>query len=98
MEVAGERYPQNRASNTSQREEHNFDWRGVLSSQTERRRIGVVEFVYHLVKRAVVQSSVEPIVPGILHDEEDGDVESHLAERGEGDTVVHAEVGCDGVE
>ena len=58
----------------------------------------MVKLVDHPVKRAVVQSPVEPVVPCILHDKEDGDVESHLAERRERNAEVHAEIGGNRVE
>lgn len=98
VEITGDGDPENGTSDGSQGEKHNLDRRSVLSGQTERRRVGVVELVDHLVKGAVVQSSVEPVMPGVLEDEENSDVEGHLAKRGEGDAEFHAEVGRDGVE
>lgn len=51
-----------------------------------------------LVEGTVVQSTVEPVVPSILHHEANSDLESHLPHRRERHAVVHAEVGSDGVE
>jgi len=58
----------------------------------------VVELVDGLVKRPVVQRAVKKVMPGVLHDEEDDDLESHGRPLGERDTVVHAEEGRDRVE
>ena len=41
---------------------------------------------------------MEPVVPSVLHDEENGDVHGHLPKRREGDSVLHAEVGRYGME
>lgn len=57
-----------------------------------------MHLVNSLVERAVVKSSVEPVVPGILHDEEDGNLDSHLKGRGERHSVIHTKVSGNGVE
>lgn len=41
---------------------------------------------------------MRPVMPGVLEDEEDGDVEGDLGERGEGDPRRHAEIHGHGVE
>ena len=51
-----------------------------------------------LVERTVVQAAVEPVVPGILHGEDDGDLYSHFPQRRERNAVVHTKVCGDGVE
>lgn len=98
MKVAGQRNPEDRAANSSNGEQHNLDGRGIFSSETERRRVGVVQLVDVLVKRAVVKGAVEPVVPGILHDEENGDLVGHLEPRWKGHTVVHTEKSGNRVE
>lgn len=98
MEISGQRNPDDGSSDRSKGEKHNLNGRGVLGGQTERSGVGMVQLVDHLVKRAVMQSPVEPVMPGILHDEEKGNMEGHLANRREGDAEAHAEVGRDGVE
>lgn len=45
-----------------------------------------------------MQSPVEPVVPRVFHDEEDGNLQGHCLDLGEGNTEVHTEVGGDGVE
>ena len=98
MEVLGEGDPENRGSYGTDTEKHDLNRGGVLGGETKGRAVGVVNLVDSLVERAVVKRAVEPVVPGILHDEEDADVEGHLPERREGHAIVEAEVGGDGVE
>ena len=52
----------------------------------------MVELVDRLVQRAVVKRAVKPVVPSILHDEEDGDVEDDLPQGRERGAVVQAEL------
>lgn len=98
MEVLGNGNPEDGGSYSTDTEEHDLNGRSVLGGKTEGSAVGVVNLVDGLVKRAVVKRAVEPVVPGILHDEEDADVEGHLPERREGHAIVEAEVGGDGVE
>lgn len=58
----------------------------------------MVHLVDSLVQRPVVQASMEPVVPSILHNKKDGNLNGHLQEGGEWHTVVHAEVGGNGME
>lgn len=98
VQVTGKGDPEDGAAYGSNGQQHNFNWRGVLGGKTKRSRVGVVQLVDVLVERAVVQSAVEPVVPGVFHDEEDGDLVGHLEPGREGDTVVHAKVHGNGVE
>lgn len=98
VELASDGKEDDRAADNTNSEEGGFDGRSVLSGETERSRVGVVHLVNSLVQRTVVQSTVEPVVPGIFHDEAENDLESHLPHRRERHTVVHTEVGSDGVE
>lgn len=45
-----------------------------------------------LVQGTIVESTVSPVVPGILKHEEDGNLVSHLVERGKGDAGAETEV------
>lgn len=45
-----------------------------------------------------MQTAVEPVMPSILHDKAKGNLNSHGPNRGEGEAVVHTEIGSDGVE
>lgn len=98
VEVTDDRDPDDRNSNNSKAEEHSLDRGRILGSEAEGSAVRVVELVDVLIERSVVKRSVEPVMPGILEDEEDGDLESHGRQLGERDTIVHAEVGGDGVE
>jgi hypothetical protein len=98
VELTSDGEDDKRASNDTDSEEGGLDGRSVLSGQTERSRVGVVHLVDSLVQRTVVQSAVEPVMPSILHDEADGDLESHLPGGREGHTVIQTEVGSNGVE
>lgn len=98
VELASDLEEDDGAAHDTNAEEGGFDGGGVLSGETEGGGVGVVHLVDSLVERAVVQGAVEPVVPGILHDKADGDLEGHLPGGREGHVVVHAEVGGDGVE
>lgn len=98
MQVASQRDPENRATDSSNGEQHNLDRRSVFSSEAEWRRICVMQLVDVLVKWAIVQSAVEPVVPGILHDEEHSDLVGHLEQRREGHAIVHTEISSDRVK
>lgn len=58
----------------------------------------MVDLVDVLVERSPVESTVRPVVPGVLHDKEYGDLECHLGPRGERNAGVHAEIFTHGVE
>lgn len=98
VELAGDGEDQDGRSDDTDSKQTRLNGRGVLSSQAERSRVQVVHLVDAPVQRAVVKSAVEPVVPGVLHDEEEGNLPSHGEDRGEWNAVVHAEVGGNGVE
>lgn len=98
VQVARDADPDDGAADDAEAQEHDLDWGGVLSSQAEGGAVRVVQLVDRLVQRAVVQSAVEPVVPGILHDEEGEDLVGHLPPRREREAVLQAEEGGDGVE
>ena len=54
----------------------------------------MVEFVDLLVERWCVQGSVEPVVPRVFEDEEDGDLVGHGQEGGERHRRRQAAVLC----
>lgn len=98
VELASNEQEKNGSADNADTEESSLDGRGVLGSKTERSRVGVMHLVDSLVERAVVKTAVEPVVPGILQDEADGDLKSHLPDGREDGAVVHAEVGSNGME
>lgn len=58
----------------------------------------MVHFVDSLVERAVVQRSMKPVVPGILEDEKDSDLGSHLPGRRKWHVPTHTDPRRKGVE
>ena len=58
----------------------------------------MVEFVDLLVQGWGVQGAVEPVMPGVFEDEEDGDLVGHCEEGGEWDGGAEAAVLGKGVE
>lgn len=99
VEILGDGAPDDGASYGTETEDHDFDRRGVLSSQTEGRRVLVVNLVDVLVKeRAGVHETVSPVVPRVLHHEEDGDLVGHLVEGRKRDVGFETEVLAHGVE
>lgn len=98
VKLAGGEDPNDGGAHNAETKEHNLNWGRVLSGKTEGSAVGVVELVNRLVERAVVQSAVEPVMPGILNDEENDDLIRHIPPGGERNAVVHAEVSRDRVE
>ena len=98
VQMSGYQDPQDGNANSARAEKHDFDRRRVLGGQTEGRRVGVVELVDVLVQRAPVQRAVEPVVPRILKDEEDADVEADGRPGRERNAGLHATVFRHGVE
>ena len=67
-----------------------------LSQDLKRRAAHLVNV---LVEGTVVEQSVRPVMPGVLDEEEDGDLEGDLLPGGEGDFErLHADGGGHGVE
>ena len=98
VQVAGDGAPGDGAEDRAGAEDHDFDGGGVLGGEAEGGGVVVVDLVDGAVERAPVHGAVGPVVPGVLDDEEDGDVHGHLPERGEGHARVHAEEDGHGVE
>lgn len=72
--------------------------RRVFCSHAKRRRILVMYLVDVLVEGAPVQSTVRPVVPGILHNEEECKLPCHGEQRREGYASTQAEELCHGME
>ncbi len=51
----------------------------------------MVDLVNGAVERAPVHGAMGPVMPGVLKDEEDGDVHQHLCERWKRNAGCHAE-------
>lgn len=98
VEIAGESTPHNGAANSSESEEHDFDWGSVFCSQAEGSGVLVMDLVDGFVERTPVKSAVKEVVPGIFHNEKDCDLVCHRPEGREGDRGSETEVLSHGVE
>lgn len=83
VEVPGECAPEDRAADSSEPEDHDFDRGGVFSSHSEGSRVLVMDFVDAFVERRPVECAMGEVVPGVFHDEEDGDLVGHGPQGGE---------------
>ena len=92
VELTSNQNPDDRYKNRAKTENHDFNGRCVLGSQSEWSRVLVVDLVDIPVKRAPVHCAMHPVMPSILKNEEDGDVESHGLPAWEWDTCVHAAI------
>jgi hypothetical protein len=93
VEVLGDGTPEDGAADGSEAQDHDFNGRGVLGGDAEGSRVLVVNLVDVLVQeRACVHEAMRPVVPGIFHDEENGDLVGHLEERRERNRCREAEV------
>jgi hypothetical protein len=99
VEILGDGAPEDRASDGSETQDHDFDGRGVLSGEAKGSRVLVVDLVDVLVEEgACVHEAVSPVVPGVFHDEEDGNLVGNLVQRRERDRCLEAEVLAHGVK
>jgi hypothetical protein len=85
MQITGESTPKNGTPDGPKAQDHDLNRRSILSGQTEGSRVLVVDLVNGLVERTPVKSTVGEVMPGILHDEEDGNLVCHGPEGGERD-------------
>lgn len=92
VEVAGECGPQDRRAHRSDSQDQGFYGRAVLSRETERGRVLMMDLMDVLVEGAPMQCSMGPIMPGIFHDEEDRNLIRHGEERREGNIGGETEV------
>ena len=84
MQVTGESTPEDRGADGPEAENHHFNRRSIFGGQTKWCGILMVNFVNSLVEWTPMKSSVEKIVPSVLHHKEDGNLVSHCPNRGEG--------------
>lgn len=84
VQVARGAAPDDGGHDGAEAEDHDLDGRGVLGGEAEGGRVLVVDLMNVLVERAPVQRPVRPVVPCVLHDEEDGDLVGHGKEGREG--------------
>jgi hypothetical protein len=93
VKILGDGTPDDRATDSTETKNHDLDGRGILSSKTERSRVLVVNLVDVLIEEgACVHQTVGPVVPSILHNEEDRYLVGHLVQRRERDVGFETEV------
>lgn len=85
MQVFCERTEGDGDSDASEGEDHGFKGRGILCGKTEGCAVLMVQLVNQLVQAGLMESAVEPVMPGIFEDEEQGDLPGHGNPRREGD-------------
>lgn len=94
VKVASGENPKDGHHDGAESENQHFNWRCVLSGETEWRRILVMNLVDVLVKGAPMHSAMKPVVPCILQHEKDGNLEGHLRQAWERHAKIHATVFC----
>jgi hypothetical protein len=92
VKVLGNNAPQYWGSHGTESKGHNLNRRSIFRSKTEGCRVLVVDFVDILVQRPPVESAVEPIVPGVLEDEEYCDLVGHLGPVRERNARVQTDI------
>ena len=90
VEVTGDKAENDGDDDCSSAEYHGFDRRGVLGSETKRSRVLVVNLMNVLVEEAEVKETVHPVMPCILQDKEDGDLDADCLPGRERNTGIHA--------
>lgn len=87
VQVSREVAPDDRNANSAKSQEHDFDRMGVFGSQPERCRVSVVLLVDDSVEGPIVDTSVEPVMPCVLQEEEDRHLQCNLGPRREWNIV-----------
>ena len=90
VQVASDSAPNDRADDGPESKAQDLNRACVLSGESKRSRILVMELVNCFVQTGRVQASMGPVVPGVLHDEKDGDLIGDLEGGGEGYRCLQA--------
>lgn len=98
MQVLREINPENWHAHGPHAQQSDLDWMGIFGGDTEWSRISVVLLMNDLVEGAVMQSTVHPVVPGVFHHEENGNVFGNRGPMREWDTDLNTKVAANGVE
>lgn len=84
VEILGNGTVENGGANSAKTKDKDLNGRRILGGKAERSRVVVVNFVDILVQEGKdVHGAVGPVVPGILEDEENGNLVGHLQRRRE---------------
>lgn len=84
MQIFCDCTPDDWTDDRTEAEEQHFDRACVFCSKTEWGGVLVVYLMDHLVELGGVKGTVRPVVPCVLHDEEDGDLVSHCKDGRKG--------------
>lgn len=77
MQVTGDSTPEDRAADGPKAENHHFNRGSIFGSQTKGCGILMVDFVNGFVEWTPMKSSVEEIMPSVLHHEENCNLICH---------------------
>lgn len=98
MQITGEHHPSNGDTDSTHSQKSNLNRMSVLGSKSKGSSVSVVLLVNVLVEGTVVQTSVQPVVPGILKHKEQSQMGTDLHPRREGDINSDSGVLAHGVE
>jgi len=90
VEVTGDKAKNDGDDDCSSTKNHGFDRRGVLGSKSERSRVLMMDLMDVLVEEAEVKETVHPVMPCILQDKEDRDLDADCLPGRERNTGIHA--------
>lgn len=91
VQIMSDRAPEDWTDNGAEPEQEDFNWTCVFCGKPKGSGVLMVNLVDHFVQSRCVQGAVGPVVPGVFHDEEDGDLVGHCEDGGEGDGGREAE-------
>lgn len=77
VQVFRHRAPEDWDADRTKCEDHRFDGGGIFGGEAEGSGVLMVELVDLFVEGWCVQGAVEPVVPCVFEDEEDGDLVGH---------------------
>jgi len=89
VEVLSYQAPDDGDDNGTSTKDHGLNWRGIFRSKTERSRVLMVNLVDILVEEPIVENSMHPVMPCILQDEENRNLNCHCLPRRKWDTGIH---------
>lgn len=92
VEVVSECAPKDRRANGAETEDHNLNRGSVLGGETKGSRVEMVLLVDVLIERTVMHQTMVPVVPGILHAEEESNLIEHGKEVRQRSVVSHSKV------
>lgn len=98
MDVSKQVSPKKRRTNGTKTSDGNFNGMSVFGSQTKRSGVLVMLLVNVLVERSNVQSTMEPVMPGVFHEEKGGNLDQKVLQGWEVCGNVDIEIVANGLE